>query len=209
MRLNNLEIWKKGRPYSAPLPSINNLEGLPRTAPLLDIGCGYGRLLNHLRIMGFNNLYGVDFITEPLHSINYAKVVAANAEALPFKEKVFMGTFLVGVLSNILEDEKRKKVFLEASRISKENGILFVSAFAINRYYKEKYEAGIKEFGKYGIFRSNSGGIFRHVSEKEIKELISGAGFKIIKFQKLPFTTMHGNPAEGFVITARKLASLS
>jgi len=202
--LNNKKIWEEGKPYSAPLPSSEDLKNISKEAPLLDIGCGYGRLLAHLHDMGFSNLFGVDYVMAPMIRINFARVVAGRAEALPFKSDIFRASFLVGVLSNLVEDERRSEVFREAARVLTTGGILFVSAFAINKYYEEKYKKGEKEFGRYGIFRSSSGGVFRHVSEEELVKLLSLSGFKIESFKRLPFTTMHGNPAEGFVVLARK-----
>lgn len=202
---NNKKIWEEGRPYSAPLPSRSDLIGIDKEAPLLDIGCGYGRLLAHLHQMGFSNLYGVDFVVDPMKRIDLARVVAGRAEALPFKNDFFAGTFLVGVLSNIIDDERRKKIFYEAYRVLTSGAIIFISAFTINKYYEDKYARGLREFGKYGVFRSSSGGVFRHASEDELKELLSSAGFRLVKFKRLPFTTMHGNPAEGVVALARKL----
>lgn len=204
LRSNNRKIWEEGRAYSAPLPSRSDLIGINKEAPLLDIGCGYGRLLAHLHRMGFSNIYGVDFVMDPMKKINFAKVVAGKAESLPFKNNVFMGAFLVGVLSNIIDEEIRNRIFYEAYRVLTSGAIFFISAFAINKYYEDKYSKGLREFGKYGIFRSSSGGIFRHVSEDELKKLLSSAGFRLIKFHRLPFTSMHGNPAEGFVVLARR-----
>ncbi len=200
----NSPIWEKGGDYSAPLPREEDLEGIPASSALLDIGCGPGRLLLHLRRMGFRRLFGVDFVFPPLLKIDFARVVQGRAEALPFAGEKFSAAFLVGVLSSLIEDELRKRVFLEAHRVLKEGGRLFLAAFALNEFYREKYEAGRREFGKYGVFRSSHGGIFRHVSQEELMGLLGLARFKVLKFKKRPFTTMHGNPAEGFIVLAER-----
>ena len=196
------ELWEKGGDYSAPLPGSYELEALNANSALVDIGCGPGRLLLHLRQMGFRNLFGVDFVFPPLKMVKFAKVVQARAERLPFRDSSFDAAFLVGVLSSLIEDGERKEVFKEASRVLKKGGILFVSAFAVNRFYREKYQEGLREFGRYGVFRSSHGGVFRHVEKEELEDLLRGAGFKILKMERRPFTTMHGNRAEGFVVLA-------
>ncbi len=201
---NRSKIWEEGKKYSAPLPEKEDIKGIPPQAPLLDIGCGYGRLLFHLHSLGFRNLFGVDFVFSPLKKINFARVVQGRAESLPFKNQSFASAFLVGVLSSILEDRLRERVFQEASRVLFKKGRLFLSAFGINRFYKEKYEKGLREFGKYGVFRSSHGGVFRHASEEELKQLLIKANFKILKMERRPFTTMHGNRAEGFTVLAER-----
>ncbi len=201
--MDNKKIWEEGREYSAPLPSFEHLKEISYDEPLLDVGCGHGRLIEHLKNLGYFNLYGVDFVFPPLRTLSLAKIALGRAEKLPFKSETFSFVSLVGVLSSILDDKKRKETFEEARRVLKKGGKLYIAAFAVNKYYKEKYRRGMKEFGKYGIFRSDSGGIFRHTTEEEIHYLLSGFEIKIFKRQ--PFTTMHGNRAEGFVALVKRI----
>ncbi len=200
------QFWReagRSKTFSAPLPDAEFLSRFSKEAALLDVGCGYGRLLNYLRQQGFKNLYGIDYVAEVLPS-SY-RVVAARADALPFLSGSFDGVFLVGVLSSILEDEAQERVFREMRRVLRPGGSFFVAAFVLseNPYYLEKYRKGLEEFGVYGMFRSSSGAVFRHIPPERLRELMEG--FDIERFELRPFTTMHGHNATGVVAAGRKI----
>ena len=170
---------------------------------LLDIGSGYGRVLDYLEERGFQHVFGLD------PSIKFLKkghhpVVCGTGELAPFKEECFGATFLIGVLSYILEDSKRHKIFETAHRILKDRGLFFLSCFLIseNDYHQKKYLEGQKEFRKYGVFESDSGGIFRHADEEELRKLLKN--FEILRWKPRPFTTMNRRPASGVIIEAQK-----
>lgn len=170
---------------------------------LCDIGSGYGRVLQYLRERGFKNVFGLEpnitFLKKRRHP-----AVCGRGEQAPFKDECFDAVFLVGVLSYILEDSQRLQLFDETHRILKKKGILFLSCFLISNddYHQKKYREWRKEYGIYGIFESDSGGIFRHAKEEDLKTLLTH--FQIRSWAIRPFTTMNRRKASGVIIEARK-----
>jgi muconolactone delta-isomerase len=69
-------------------------------------------------------------------------------------------------------------------------------------YHQNKYREGQKEYGTYGIFESDSGGIFRHSDEDELRALLNN--FHILSWKVRPFTTMNKRKASGVIIEAQK-----
>jgi SAM-dependent methyltransferase len=170
---------------------------------LLDIGSGYGRLLDYLKTKGFKHIFGLEsnfrFLAKSRHFI-----VCGKGEQAPFKEKSFGVIFSIGLLSYILEDSKRTQLLKEIHRILKPQGLLFLSCFLISgdEYHQKKYREDQTKFGTNGTFESDSGGIFRHSKENELRELVDN--FHIVSWKPRPFKTMNGRPASGVIIEAQK-----
>jgi SAM-dependent methyltransferase len=170
---------------------------------VLDIGSGYGRVLVYLEQKGFEHVFGLEsdfryFKKNPL------SVVCGRGEQAPFKDESFGAVFSIGVFSYILEDQKRMQLSNEIQRILKSRGFLFLSCFMISgdEYHQNKYREGQKEYGTFGIFESDSRGIFRHSRENELRELLNK--FRILSWKTRPFMTMNKRPASGVIIEAQK-----
>jgi SAM-dependent methyltransferase len=189
--------------FSAPITDFHGLKDVGPSEPLLDIGSGYGRVLDYLLDRGFVNVFGLEPSMKFLKKGDHP-VVCGRGEQAPFRDECFGAVFLIGVLSYILEDSKRHKLFETAHRILKNRGLFFLSCFLIseNDYHQKKYLEGQKKHKKYGIFESDSGGIFRHADEEELRELLKN--FEILRWKPHPFTTMNRRPASGVIIEAQK-----
>jgi hypothetical protein len=131
-------------------------------------------------------------------------IVCGKGEQTPFKDECFGAVFLIGVLSYIQEDATRIQLLDEACRILKIGGFLFLSCFLISSddYHQKKYREGEKRFGHYGLFESDSGGIFRHAHEEELRALLHN--LHIRSWNTRPFTTMNLRKASGVIIEAQK-----
>jgi len=170
---------------------------------LLDIGSGFGRVLDYLEKKGFAYVFGLEnnfrFLDQSHHS-----VVCGKGEQSPFKNESFGAIFSIGVLSYILENSKRAQLLNEIHRILKPRGFLFMSCFLISGddYHQNRYRTGQADHGTYGIFESESGGIFRHSKENGLRELLSN--FHIVRWKQRPFMTMNQRKASGVIIEAQK-----
>jgi SAM-dependent methyltransferase len=171
---------------------------------LLDIGSGYGRVLDYLGKKGFSSVFGLESNLRFLQKKSHLSVVCGKGEKAPFKDDSFGAIFSIGVLSYILEESKRKSILDEIRRILKPRGLLFMSCFVISddEYHQKKYREGQVNFGTYGVFESDSGGIFRHSEENELRELLDK--FDILDWKPRPFTTMNKRQASGVIIEAQK-----
>lgn len=131
-------------------------------------------------------------------------MVCGKGEQAPFREKSIGAIFSIGVLSYILENSKRTQLVNEIHRILKSQGFLFMSCFVISNdeYHQNKYRQGQREYGTYGIFESDSGGVFRHSQEKGLRELLKN--FHVLRWKQSPFITMNKRKASGVIIEAQK-----
>jgi ubiquinone/menaquinone biosynthesis C-methylase UbiE len=133
-------IWHPRNPVSIyyrqaqerSLVSMLNTVGL-RLKPLrvLDVGCGSGSLLRFFVSLGSDPslMYGVDLIPTRLnaagrqgpHAIHYS---ACNAQYLPFEDASFDLACLFTVFSSIFDQDLRRQIAREISRILSDSGYL-------------------------------------------------------------------------------------
>ncbi len=170
---------------------------------LLDIGSGSGRALDYLEKKGFTHVFGLENNFRFLEKSHFS-VVCGKGEQAPFKDESFGAVLSIGVLSYILEDSKRTQLLNEIHRILKPCGFFFLSCFLISsdEYHQKKYRESQIESVTYGIFESDSGGIFRHSREDKLRELLGN--FNIVSWSVRPFTTMNKREALGVIIQAQK-----
>jgi ubiquinone/menaquinone biosynthesis C-methylase UbiE len=119
---------------------------------LLDIGCGEGVWYNELRKAGAD-IIGLDISKEEI-SIARSRaemmklnpeMVVADAQSTPFTDSVFDKCFAISVLEHIPDDNK---VFREAYRVLKPNGV-FVTSMPTQRLpYLMKVMAGLPKIIK-------------------------------------------------------------
>lgn len=135
----------------------------------LDLGCGNGNVTSLLK-----NSIGLDLSFELL---NKSRIKSSNlfiqgrCENTPFKDKSFDNVLLIAVLHS-LKDENRAECLREINRILKKNGKLFLSVWC-------KYKPGVR-YIKWGKVKR----YYYFFKEKELKDLLTSSGFKILKFTK-------------------------
>lgn len=81
------------------------LQGVPKDARILEVGCNMGTQLLSLREMGFTNLYGVEIQSYALERakarLGDANLDLASAFAIPYPDQHFDLVFTSGVLIHI------------------------------------------------------------------------------------------------------------
>lgn len=172
-----------------------------KDARILDVGCGYGRTLNELYQMGYENLVGVDssekMIERGKQKFPYLHFIK-NDNDLPFENDSFDAVILFGVLTAIVDNEAQSAILKEIVRVLKPNGIIYVNDFLVNGDLRRvmKYLMSKKEFKTYGIYRLSDGVVLRHHTERYIFQLLSC--FEKLEYVKLKFKTMNGGYSNGF-----------
>jgi SAM-dependent methyltransferase len=84
------------------------LEGLERTASILEIGCGAGELLAYLRRRGFSHAMGIDISAEQIALARARGIRVAIADAVEFlgcHPDEFSAILAVDVLEHLTRDE--------------------------------------------------------------------------------------------------------
>ena len=101
-----------------------------KKSKILEIGCGYGQTLFHLKKFGFKNIYAIDsnidaykFIKKNMTSI---KIYHDYAQNLPFKSNFFDIIICHGVLHHTNSLNKGIK---EISRVSKKNAKVYLGLY--------------------------------------------------------------------------------
>ena len=169
---------------------------------ILDVGCGYGRILNELAEAGFTDLTGVDsaenMIKRGIREYPNLNLVANPDGKLPFEENTFDAVILFGVLTCVPDNESQKGLLNDIKKVLKPGGVIYINDFLLNSGFKRWlfYKKAQKETGIYGAFKTYDGATVRHHAEDYILKLLSD--FKKLDYQKFVIPTMNGNKSNSF-----------
>jgi len=99
---------------------------------IVDIGCGYGQVLRHLKNQGYNNLLGVDINDNALESIHKDGIPTYNnSNDMLFENspKAMDGAYLI-IMQHVLEHLPKDKIIQTLKNIRHslhDNGLLLVT----------------------------------------------------------------------------------
>lgn len=199
---------------------------VPKGSKVLDFACGWGRMAFKLQEKGYD-VVGFDINEDAVENArkaskkfnqihkNRVSFDVANARDLPYTEGSFDACLIQAFMTALVDPEHREMVLNEASRVLKEDGILYLADFGQswdNSLYRDRYLKDFSLTGEMGTFIVTEDGnpespeIFRahHYTRKELMELIEPR-FAVEMFKETVFTTYHGNKTTGFVVIARKI----
>jgi len=178
-------------------------------ARILDVGCGYGRILSVLRGAGFTNLLGLDTSRGMIERAGreqpdgqFRHIVgfdtgepACSADAI----------LLFAVLTCIPSNHDQVALLSECQRVLRSGGILYVSDLYLNKDARNaaRYDRFEKRFGVRGIFQLDDGGIMRHHEEAWIETLL--ADFQPLHQEQFSARTMNNHFSRAFQYIGRKL----
>jgi SAM-dependent methyltransferase len=207
------EYWSAragARSFSHPLPT-SWLAGVPREAPVLDLGCGYGRLLAELAALGFTRATGVDPAEGMIArgrdehpGLDLRHVPTRPGEPLPFEAGSFALVLLVAVLTAVPDDADQDALLAEANRLLAPGGLLLISDLPLQNGARERarYEAGRAEHGVEGVFTLPDGGVMRHHDEARFEAF--ARGLEPLRRREVDTVTMNGNPCHVVQLLLRK-----
>ncbi len=179
-----------------------------REKKILDVGCGYGRILNELYNHGFRDLTGVDYsegmINRGLRIHPYLNLLKNDGENIPFLDGEFDAVLLMGVLTSNYKDQEQKDLISEIYRVLGDKGVIYIADFLINedKRNKKRYQRYQNKYGIYGVFELPEGAVLRHHTREHILELTHD--FDKIMFEERVYNTMNGHKSNGFYYMGEK-----
>lgn len=118
-------------------PRIRPLVAMAAAGPLLDVGCGSGLGLRHLRGEG-TSAYGVDVTVSALRRAPRGTVSVADFMALPFKDATFAGLNLHHVLEHT---DEPVRLLRELSRVLRNDGLMRVAVPVVASLWPRRADA--------------------------------------------------------------------
>lgn len=200
--------FPKDKPFSAFFDVDLFQSHVPRSARILDVGCGYGRIAAQLAERGYTHLSGID-ISETLVQRAQNQLpqfhfsVQKSRGQIDFPDQSADAVLLVGVLTCISSDNEQKALIQEIQRVLVPGGLLYISDFLINSDTRnlERYMNFQNSPFPYGVFQLPEGVILRHHAPAYLRTLVKR--FMILDWEEKMFTTMNGHSGEGVTILAQ------
>ena len=174
---------------------------------VLDVGCGYGRILALLEDLGYEDLHGTDFsigmIERGIRLHPELDLRLMEFGKIPYADESADAVILFAVLTCIASDEEQKELIEEVRRVLKPEGILYINDFLLNDDERNlhRYEKGMEGM-PYGTFVLPEGAVVRHHTTEHFDELLKD--FEKVREQENVFTTMNGNKSRGIALFVRK-----
>ncbi len=151
------------------------MKALDIEGPILEAGCGAGRVLRHYHDQGAD-IIGMDFITSVLHAIHREDagipLAAGDIRKLPFSDDTFAAVLAFGLYHGL--ESGLEEALAETRRVMKTGGVLCASMRLDNlqnrmtdRMAAKGAGDGPKSFHKLNL------------TAGEVRSLISAAGFEI------------------------------
>lgn len=175
-------------------------------ARILDVGCGYGRLMHPLLKSGFTHLHGVDpseaLIQRARREVPGVRFDCADPARLPAAAASADLVLLFAVLTCIPEDAAQEALVSELDRVLRPGGLLYVSDLLLQTDARNvaRYAAFAPRYGQYGVFETSDGAVCRHHEPGWFDRLF--AGFEVVERADVEVATMNGH---GSVATQRLL----
>ena len=157
---------------------ISLLRGLPRSARVLDVGCGDGCFLDLLSRTGFKDIRGIDAGASMVERCLDRNISARHMalEDIPGEEEYDL-ILLIEVLEHL--DNPRRSIRKVKELLSEGGNLLLavpVCDSLLKRYHRLRYGVG-----KFVQVRDWDDTHLHAFSMREIRELLSGLSFRIAK----------------------------
>jgi len=148
---------------------------------LLDVGCGFGSLLQEAHRLGVE-AHGIELASWNAQTARAdlpgaVRVHLGDAERLPFQDATYDGVVFKGVLHHLGHPGKALD---EAYRVLKPNGMICIFEGDPTSLYR-RFVLGIADL--LGIEHETT--LFRHFAPREIVSLLEEAGFENIRLRPI------------------------
>lgn len=207
-----IEYWNgagKTKSFTIPLRADRFEAYVDKSARIVDFGCGYGRTLNDLHEIGYENILGLDpaeaMIRRGKSAFPHLDLRLLHGSSIPFEDCTCDVVVLFAVLTCIVEDQGQIQIVDEIFRVLRPGGILHVSDFPLQHDARniDRYNRFMEKYGIYGIFELPDGAVLRHLDPDWFEELTRR--LECLDRFELDVMTMNGNPARAFQYFGRKV----
>ncbi len=161
-------------------------------APILDYGCGYGRVCNRLHALGYKNITGCDTSLEMINRGNnnfpYLPLFQNTDIRLEYPDHTYTAVILCAVLTCVLDNKEKVEIISEAYRLLKQDGLLHVVEFC-------------SPTGK--IFESGFGIMMSYQRPEELRKMLMNCTQEL-SFKVNQVETMSGSKTEAISYFGKK-----
>lgn len=207
--MEDLQYWNSlagRREFTTPPRTEEIQNSFAKDAEILDVGCGYGRMLEWLWEAGYRNLHGADFSPNMITAASErlpleVDLQVAKASGLPYADQSMDVVLLYGVLTCFADPKEDAESLRECYRVLKPGATLLLNEFLLNDD-KSRYSLQQDQYGEFGTFRVENSATLKHTSADRLTALLSA--WEIERSEQLPFRTMTGKIGLGISITAQK-----
>lgn len=175
---------------------------------ILDVGCGYGRVMELLYRAGYHTMTGMDFsknmIERGRKQFPYLTFEVQSEGRIDAPDGSFDAVILAAVLTCIADNKEQEKLLKEIKRILKPGGIIYINDFLLNDDERniKRYEEFQEKYGVYGVFELPEGAVLRHHDIKRVQESLKG--FAPLVLEKIDYVTMNGHHSKGYYYIGRR-----
>ncbi|MEF3116312.1 class I SAM-dependent methyltransferase [Streptomyces chrestomyceticus] len=213
IRQETREFWERAgavKTFTHPLDPELLHAYVPPDVPVLDYGCGYGRLTAELVAAGYADVRGVD-VSRALVERGRREHPGVRIEhwaglPLPFGDGSFGAALLFAVLTCVPGSGEQREIVAELGRVVRPGGVLYLSDMPLqrDRWDVARYEAYAGRFGTYGVFGTSDGGVFRHHEPDRLRGLVRAHGFTVEAERTDMVPTLDGRTAERLQLIGRR-----
>lgn len=185
--------------FTTPLPQVTDFI-TNMDSSILDLGCGYGRVLKHCYDLGFRRITGIDISSK---LIERAKRICPQGQFFQGDIKKLNGVgkfdlvLLCGVIEYLIEDTDREALVYEISKHLTSHGKVLLESFIIDDNEKI-YKKSEKQGYSYGTIVLSSGLTLKHSTVDGIDSLFEKFGFRKLDSKKTEYLTWVGASTPGY-----------
>jgi len=191
------------KPFGHPVNLERLSQHLSPDSRILDLGCGYGRVLGLLFDQGYYNLIGFDpapamiaTARDRFPAISFE--LLESPPKLPLADASVDAALLFSVLTCVPTDEGQRAIVEEVRRVLRPGGLFYLSDLWLqdDERNRERYARDEHKYGIHGVFDLPEGVTVRHHDPGWIEELTRD--FSRVGLDPIDVVTMNGNSAKAF-----------
>ena len=201
-----LDYWNRigpGKSFGHPVNFDRLSQWLSPGSRILDVGCGYGRVLGLLFERGYHNLVGCD-LAPAMIAVARERFPAITFVGLSSPPHLLLAdlsvdaTLLFTVLTCVPTNEGQRAIVEEVGRVLRPGGLFYISDLWLqtDERNRERYNRDEPKYGAYGVFDLPEGVTVRHHDPRWIETLTRD--FDTLALDQIDVMTMNGHPAKGF-----------